>query len=202
MGRPPKFERQQAIVAARDLFWAQGFQHTTVSELIIAMGIQRSSFYNSFKSRESVFREAIFDYKSITPDRALLNVRNGDAIGAAFTVFFKALCKFVITNGKGRGCFASNMLSEMGNRSDDTALLIKQLFKAQLVNYNRLIHIAVEQGELSEDTQSGALALEIAMFQVGMNTHSKLHNNEETLWACARLFLKQNGLLDEQNTLH
>eukprot|EP01041_Mallomonas_annulata_P037775 gene37776-biopygen29696 len=45
MARPIEFDRPKALNRAMALFWRQGFQATSLVDLLAAMGIGRSSLY-------------------------------------------------------------------------------------------------------------------------------------------------------------
>jgi len=64
MGRPRTFDRQQAIEQALHLFWEQGYETTSLSQLKaqIGGGISAPSFYAAFGSKEALFKEAIECY--------------------------------------------------------------------------------------------------------------------------------------------
>src|SRR5882724_2067699 len=59
-GRPREFDRDEALQRAMELFWAQGYEGTTLAYLQKAMGgITAPSFYAAFGSKEALFKEAV-----------------------------------------------------------------------------------------------------------------------------------------------
>ncbi|WP_342629487.1 TetR/AcrR family transcriptional regulator [Nguyenibacter vanlangensis] len=61
-GRPQSFDRSKALCAAMRLFWDRGYEGARFDDLIAAMGISPSSFYNAFGSKERLYQEAIDAY--------------------------------------------------------------------------------------------------------------------------------------------
>ncbi|HIT76290.1 MAG TPA: TetR/AcrR family transcriptional regulator [Candidatus Avipropionibacterium avicola] len=61
-GRPRSFDRDAALLAATRLFWARGYDGTSLSDLTKAMGISPSSFYAAFGDKRSLFAEAVQGY--------------------------------------------------------------------------------------------------------------------------------------------
>ncbi|MGA7806730.1 TetR/AcrR family transcriptional regulator [Bradyrhizobium sp.] len=56
------FDRDLALSEAMKLFWERGYEGTSFDDLIAAMGISASSFYNSFGSKEALYCEATRSY--------------------------------------------------------------------------------------------------------------------------------------------
>lgn len=62
-GRPRAFDRDAAIDGAMTLFWAQGYEPTSLAQLKTKMGgLSPASFYAAFGSKEALFREVVERY--------------------------------------------------------------------------------------------------------------------------------------------
>lgn len=64
-GRPRAFDRDAALRRAMELFWARGYEGTTIGDLTAAMGINRPSLYASFGCKEALFEEAVSLYDTV-----------------------------------------------------------------------------------------------------------------------------------------
>jgi AcrR family transcriptional regulator len=64
MGRPRKFDLDEAIRVASDLFWQKGYDETSVQDLTRAMGITAPSFYFAFGSKEALFLQVLDAYRA------------------------------------------------------------------------------------------------------------------------------------------
>ena len=62
MGRPREFNAEQALEQAMEVFWARGYEATSLQDLIGAMEISKSSFYEAFGSKRELFLSAIGHY--------------------------------------------------------------------------------------------------------------------------------------------
>ncbi|MDH2435053.1 TetR/AcrR family transcriptional regulator [Pokkaliibacter sp. MBI-7] len=70
-GRPRAFDRDKALDAAMRLFWQQGYEATSLSDLTCAMGINPPSLYSAFGDKEQLFLAAIEHYLNDGPGTSL-----------------------------------------------------------------------------------------------------------------------------------
>jgi AcrR family transcriptional regulator len=62
MGRPREFDIDRALDQAIEVFWRNGYEGTSISDLTEAMGISPPSLYAAFGNKESLFRKALYRY--------------------------------------------------------------------------------------------------------------------------------------------
>jgi AcrR family transcriptional regulator len=73
-GRPREFDRDAALLKARNAFWKRGYEATSMADLVDALGLASARIYAAFGSKGELFREAIAHYEAAEggfADRAL-----------------------------------------------------------------------------------------------------------------------------------
>ncbi len=140
MARPIEFERPQAVNRALALFWRQGYQATTLAELLQTMGIGRSSFYAAFTDKRTFFIECLDLWAARTLD-LLQHARTERPPVDALQDFFER--SFVGARGSKAhwGCMLVNTVLEMADVDDGLAARashhlgeMQQVFQACLLD--------------------------------------------------------------------
>jgi len=62
-GRPREFDIDKALERAMELFWRQGYEGTSLSDLTRELGLSRTSLYAAFGSKEALFLKALDLYE-------------------------------------------------------------------------------------------------------------------------------------------
>ena len=65
MARSKEFDEKQALRKAMELFWQQGYEKTSMQELVDYMGIHRRSIYDTFGDKRTLFLSALSYYEEL-----------------------------------------------------------------------------------------------------------------------------------------
>ncbi len=193
MGRPINFDREKALDAAMNYFWANGFEKASVSDLAGVMGITRSSFYNSFGSKDKVFKESLARYSAASPDRHFADVGKGDRILPLLEKVMRSLSSERTSDRQARGCLIVNYLNEAQD-NEAKAPGVGELFSEKVKHLQALFQQAKDQHEIDQEIDIETLASETFAFLCGLNLASKFIREEQALWAMCESFLNAHKL--------
>ncbi|MDN4055313.1 TetR/AcrR family transcriptional regulator [Massilia sp. YIM B02763] len=172
MGRPRTFDRDAAVGQALNLFWEQGYEATSLSQLKAAIGggISAPSFYAAFGSKEALYQECVERYlatharvteclwdTSLPPRQAVEQALRGSA---------RMQCE----EGHPKGCMVT--LGVMSAPSPGHAAVVQPLARSRArtrAGIVACVERAVASGELRRDVDARALATVFDSFLSGVS---------------------------------
>jgi AcrR family transcriptional regulator len=158
-GRPREFDRQQVLHRAMELFWAQGYEATTLADLQKAMSrITAPSFYAAFGSKEALFREAVELYKQTQGAPVLEALAKAPTSRAAIEAMLRAAAESVCAQGKPRGCLMvlSAINCAAANKGVEDFLREQRALRARFTRQR--LRRGVTAGDIPSGTDVHALA--------------------------------------------
>jgi AcrR family transcriptional regulator len=156
-GRPKAFDETEALTAAMHYFWEHGYDNTSLDNLLLTMGIKKSSFYATFKSKEAVFSRSLELYR----DQNLQYLRQlKSEIGAkkAMLTLTELTLKELTETGKVRGCLLINSGKECYNKYDDLSHQVKEDFNYILDLFVEFTQDAKDAGEIKSTKEAKVIA--------------------------------------------
>jgi len=123
MARPRAYETRAVVEAARDLFWERGYELTSIGGLEKRTGLDRSSLYHAFGSKQALFEMALRCYLEEGIEGKLHGMRQVDAGLAAVVSFFAGMAQVFRADPERatRGCLIVNTVAELGSRDPRSA---------------------------------------------------------------------------------
>lgn len=172
-GRPRQFDRDQALIKARNLFWRQGYEGTSMSDLVAELGIASARIYKAFGSKEQLFREAIAHYENEEgsfADRALTT--EGDVRQAIKTLLSDAITLYS-QPGKQHGCMVVASAASVSAENDGIKSWLAEHRLQRTQQIIDRLRLAVQNGELPETTDPGSLGDFFAVFLHGLSVQAR-----------------------------
>jgi len=97
-----------------ELFWTKGFESASLADMVAASGLNKSSLYNAFGSKEEIFELVLGRYLDFFQEM-LDQITMGDR-GLDDLLEFFEFVRFQAASESGRrGCLAVNSSTELGN---------------------------------------------------------------------------------------
>ena len=62
MARPREFDMDEALDAAISTFWTQGYEATSMTDLMEATGLHKGSLYKAFDDKHDLFMKSLSRY--------------------------------------------------------------------------------------------------------------------------------------------
>jgi len=113
MARPRSFSTDNAVQAAAAVFWAKGYRDTAIADLERATGLNRSSLYGAFGTKQAIFELALEWYLHSFIGPRLAPMERPGAGPGDIERFFAGLAAYLRTGGQaGRGCLMINTIAE------------------------------------------------------------------------------------------
>lgn len=176
MGRPRTFDRQRAVEQAMHLFWEQGYEITSLSQLksLIGGGISAPSFYAAFGSKEALYAEAVQCYMDtfarVTDCLWDDDISPREAVELALRRSTKMQCE----SGHPKGCMVA--LGIMSAPTPEHAHVAKPLTASRsrtLQGFVRCVERGIATGELSEAADARSMGIAFNSFLLGVSISAR-----------------------------
>ena len=189
MARPRAFNEEEVIDKAVEVFWAKGYEATSMQDLIDAMGIQRGSLYGTFGGKQNLFLKSLKRY-SVTVVKKLLEILESKPSAIeSIELFFSQLVEHLLTAGELRSCLVTNSAIERGLRDEETKQLVLQLLNALENGFYKTLLRAKENGELSTDLDLKVVANYLTSSMQGLLVMGKVCSERSVLEGINRMTL-------------
>lgn len=142
MPRPQEFDTTEALHQAMGVFWRQGYEATSLTHLLAATGLSKSSLYATFGGKRELFIAAFDAYRQARARDAHRVLEQGSA-RQAIEAFFHLLFADVNAVEPALGCMSINQAVELAPRDPE----IRQRVVQDLHSIEEALTRATERGQ-------------------------------------------------------
>lgn len=149
MARPQEFNTAEALRQAMDVFWRNGYEATSMADLLKAMGLSKSSLYAAFGGKRELFLAAFDAYRE-ERGREMHRILQEGPARQAIEHFFRKIVTDAENGDSSRGCMSINQAVEMAPRDPEVRSRISRDFAGM----EELLTEAIERGQAEASVRS------------------------------------------------
>src|SRR5258708_6952571 len=146
-GRTRQFDVDEALDRALEVFWARGYEGSTLPALTKAMGINRPSLYAAFGNKEQLFRKALDRYQT-GPMSFLTEALRQPTARAVVEAIFSGFVRMQRDRDKARGCLIVSGALACGEEAETVRRELVRLRQAVVTAFRERFERAVQDGDL------------------------------------------------------
>jgi len=178
MARNIGFIPEEKVQQALEVFCEKGYSATTLEDLVQAMQINKSSLYNSFKDKHSLFKECLRAYGKITEEdyRTAAHKKNGLSPLEMIDSIIDKITDRIIEDSNSCLCISASF--ELASRNEDVRTIIKKTNENTIKLIQMLLKEAQAHKELPEDRNCHYIAHLIFSTLSGLWYNYKVYQDE------------------------
>ncbi|MCK8487092.1 TetR/AcrR family transcriptional regulator [Paenibacillus sp. MBLB2552] len=185
MARSKEFEENEVLLKALHLFWEQGYEKTSLQDLVEHMGIHRRSLYDTFGDKHTLFIKTMERYAKLTDATLKAEAQRGRTAKESIRLIFDYLIE-----AKGEqpiGCFFVNSATELAYRDPAVSELTNEGFSKEEQLLEGLIQQGQQAGEISANQEPSLLASSLHTTMIGIRVLRRTSADKKKLHQIANV---------------
>ncbi|MGL4744251.1 MAG: TetR/AcrR family transcriptional regulator [Dermatophilaceae bacterium] len=171
MARPRSFDTDRAVEQAMDLFWRQGYEATSLTELLDELELGRGSLYQAFGSKDELYHLALQAYCARHASGLVEILENADDVRAALRDLLRTLAAADRADPE-RGCLLVNAATERADHQPTVEVVRATMRRVESAMAGALER-AQARGDLGPEKDPRALAGFLTTFIQGLRVMGK-----------------------------
>lgn len=160
MARSKDFDEEEILEKAMSVFWHKGYNGTSMQELIDALGISRSSLYDTYGDKHTLYMKTLEFYQA-NGQREMTNIiTNASSAREAVRKLLDLIINGLLKDKQHKGCFMVNAEVEVAAHDKE----VKDLVCKGDRQIEDAFRIAILKGQQSNEFSNQLDALALSRF--------------------------------------
>jgi TetR/AcrR family transcriptional regulator, transcriptional repressor for nem operon len=190
MPKSKLFDQEEVLDKIMNLFWEKGFNGTSIDDLVQTAGINRSSLYDTFGDKESLYLLALKRYREKSKDFIEQSCQKETSPRKKIESFFAYTIKDILNEEYGKGCFMLNATSELANQWKEVSKEAGDNYDALENYFLQWIKQGQALGEINTQHKPKALARYLVSSLNGLRLLGQTKKDKEILKDIVSIVLK------------
>ncbi len=127
MARTKVFNEEEVLDKAMNLFWKKGYNATSAQDLVDTLGISRSSLYDTYGDKHSLFVRTLKQYRKDHIDPVIEGMGAVEDIEAYIRNIFELIKLEALDENSTMGCFMVNSAVELAPVDTEVASIANSI---------------------------------------------------------------------------
>jgi TetR/AcrR family transcriptional repressor of nem operon len=180
MARPREFDEGAVLGAAVQCFWKQGYEATSVRDLVAHTGITAASLYNAFGDKRALYQKALDHYiEESVADR----IRRCEALPPlrAIEEFFDEIVKRSLNDRDRKGCMLVNAALEVAPHDPAFCKVIAEVLAGLEVFFLACVGAGQADGTITRSLPAETLAQNLLGVLMGIRVLARVRPEQALL---------------------
>lgn len=170
-GRPRTFDEDESLERAVEVFWRQGYEGTSITDLTAAMGVSKPSLYAVYGGKSDLFKRVVAHYAEHDMAYARTALQEPTAL-LVIKRFLRENVLALTREGKPSGCLSIQGGLSCSQENQEIAEFLGASRLAGEKAFADRFRTAIEDGDLPGTIDPDALARLLMMISEGQAVHA------------------------------
>jgi TetR/AcrR family transcriptional repressor of nem operon len=173
MARTKDFNENEVLGKAIQLFWHKGYNGTSMQDLVEGLGISRSSLYDTYADKHTLFVKALKSYQCAGASQMQAIIDNGGTAKETIQRLLEFTTDELVDDRQQKGCFMVNAEVEVAPHDAEVNEVICQNEQQMEEAFYQVIKKGQENGEFKNRQDARILARFVFNAVKGMRVTAK-----------------------------
>ncbi|WP_028311521.1 TetR/AcrR family transcriptional regulator [Derxia gummosa] len=185
MARQREFDEDAVLDAAMRVFWRQGYEATSIPDLLGATGLSRSSLYDSFGDKLGLFEAAARRYVGQFVLARVRALREARTVRAGLREFFAHQIDTCCDAALPDGCLITNTATALATADPRVQAFVADGLRALRAELLALLERGQASGEIAPGRDVEGLSQMLLAVALGLNVAARVDRSPAALRAMA-----------------
>lgn len=158
MARTKEFKEDEVLDKAIEIFWHKGYNGTSAQDLVIHLGLSRSSLYDTFGDKQKLFAQSLRRYQKNAQDQIIELFDKSENIKETLHDIFKQAVVESLDDRITKGCFMVNSSVELALHDEEIAKIVKSNSHKMEEVFTNAVKKGQDLGQISKANDARVLA--------------------------------------------
>jgi TetR/AcrR family transcriptional repressor of nem operon len=158
MARTKDFDENEVLSKAIQIFWYKGYNGTSMQDLVDGLGISRSSLYDTYTDKHTLFVKALESYQNSGADKIQEIINKSESAKATIKQLLEFVINELLCDKQQKGCFMVNAEVEVAPHDAEINNLVCKNDQQMEDAFYLVIKKGQDSGEIKKNQDARALS--------------------------------------------